>query len=186
MRDRIFVDTNVLVYAYDRSEAANQQRAVEVLDLLIASGKGVISTQVLSEFFNAVTRKIRMPLTIEAAMASVENHTRAWRVLDVTTFIILEAIRGVRDHQLPFWDAQIWATARLNQVPVGPQRRLGVEQNARRSALCEPVCGRLRTSRLGDLAASSRVSPAFLGPRPLRSFCPGVMRSGFAVVHGPA
>ncbi|MDI6638436.1 MAG: PIN domain-containing protein, partial [Bacillota bacterium] len=46
------------------------------------------------------------------------NHTRAWRVLDVTTFIILEAIRGVRDHQLPFWDAQIWATARLNQVPV--------------------------------------------------------------------
>lgn len=118
MRDRIFVDTNVLVYAYDRSEAAKQQRAVEVLDLLIASGKGVISTQVLSEFFNAVTRKIRMPLTIEDAMASVENHTRAWRVLDVTTFIILEAIRGVRDHQLAFWDAQIWATARLNQVPV--------------------------------------------------------------------
>lgn len=118
MRDRIFVDTNVLVYAYDRSEAAKQQRAVEVLDLLIASGKGVISTQVLSEFFNAVTRKIRMPLTIEDAMASVENHTRAWQVLDVTTFIILEAIRGVRDHQLPFWDAQIWATARLNQVPV--------------------------------------------------------------------
>jgi len=118
MRDRIFVDTNVLVYAYDRSEAPKQQRAVEVLDLLIASGKGVISTQVLSEFFNAVTRKIRMPLTIEDAMASVENHTRAWRVLDVTTFIILEAIRGVRDHQLAFWDAQIWATARLNQVPV--------------------------------------------------------------------
>lgn len=118
MKDRVFVDTNVLVYAYDRSEAAKQQRAVEVLDLLIASGKGVISTQVLSEFFNAVTRKIRMPLTIEDAMASVENHTRAWRVLDVTTFIILEAIRGVRDHQLPFWDAQIWATARLNQVPV--------------------------------------------------------------------
>ncbi|MGE5572773.1 MAG: PIN domain-containing protein [Bacteroidota bacterium] len=118
MRDRILVDTNVLVYAYDRSEAPKQQRAVEVLDLLIASGKGVISTQVLSEFFNAVTRKIRMPLTIEDAMASVENHTRAWRVLDVTTFIILEAIRGVRDHQLAFWDAQIWATARLNQVPV--------------------------------------------------------------------
>lgn len=118
MRDRIFVDTNVLVYAYDRSEAAKQQRAVEVLDHLIASGKGVISTQVLSEFFNAVTRRIRMPLTIEDAMASVQNHTRAWRVLDVTTFIILEAIRGVRDHKLAFWDAQIWATARLNQVPV--------------------------------------------------------------------
>lgn len=118
MRGKIFVDTNVLVYAYDRSEAVKQQRAFEVLDRLIASGKGVISTQVLSEFFNAVTRKIKMPLAIEDAMVSVENHIRAWQVLDVTTLVILEAVRGVRDHHLTFWDAQIWATARLNQVPV--------------------------------------------------------------------
>jgi predicted nucleic acid-binding protein len=38
--------------------------------------------------------------------------------VDVTPQIVLEAVRGVRDHWFSFWDAQIWAAARLNQVPV--------------------------------------------------------------------
>ena len=43
---------------------------------------------------------------------------RAWPVFDATPQIVLEAVRGVRDHQFSFWDAQIWAVARLNQVAV--------------------------------------------------------------------
>jgi predicted nucleic acid-binding protein len=39
-------------------------------------------------------------------------------VLDLTGMVALEAIRGVRDYQFNFWDAQVWATARLNQIPV--------------------------------------------------------------------
>jgi predicted nucleic acid-binding protein len=41
-----------------------------------------------------------------------------WRVIDLTPIIVLEAARGVRDHQLSYYDAQIWAAARLNQAPV--------------------------------------------------------------------
>ena len=118
MSDRVFVDTNVLVYAYDRSEPGKQQQALEVLDRLAVTGVGMISTQVLAEFVVAVTRKIPAPLSVAEAYERVKNYLQSWAVVDLTGMIVLEAARGVRDHQFSFWDAQIWATARLNQVPV--------------------------------------------------------------------
>lgn len=118
MSDRVFVDTNVLVYAYDRSEPEKQRQALEVLDRLAVTGVGTISTQVLAEFFVAVTRKISAPLSVAEAHERVKNYLQSWAVVDLTGMIVLEAARGVRDHQFSFWDAQIWATARLNQVPV--------------------------------------------------------------------
>ncbi len=118
MSDRVFVDTNVLVYAYDRSEPGKQQQALEVLDRLAVTGVGMISTQVLAEFFVAVARKIPAPLSVAEAYERVKNYLQSWAVVDLTGMIVLEAARGVRDHQFSFWDAQIWATARLNQVPV--------------------------------------------------------------------
>jgi predicted nucleic acid-binding protein len=41
-----------------------------------------------------------------------------WPVFDLTPLIVLEAARGARDHGLPYYDAQIWASARLNQVTI--------------------------------------------------------------------
>lgn len=118
MNGRVFVDSNVLVYAYDRSEPDKQRRALEVLDRLALTGAGVISIQVLSEFFVAVTQKIAAPLSVNEASDRVRNYLHSWRVVDLTGMIVLEAARGVRDHQFHFWDAQIWATARLNQISV--------------------------------------------------------------------
>ena len=67
MNAKVFVDTNVLVYAYDRSEPEKQRRALTVLDHLVLTGTGAISTQVLAEFFVAVTRKITYPLSVGEA-----------------------------------------------------------------------------------------------------------------------
>ncbi len=77
-----------------------------------------LSTQVLGEFFVTVTRKIPTPLSDEQAERSVANYIQSWTVFQVTSFVTLEAIRGVRQHALPFYDALIWAVARLNQVPL--------------------------------------------------------------------
>mgnify|MGYP005840644493 CR=1 FL=1 len=118
MSASIFVDTNVLVYAYDRSEPQKQQQALQVLDRLVTTRSGAISTQVLSEFFVAVTRKIAAPLTADEAYERVKNYLQSWTILDLTGMVVLEAARGARDHQLNFWDAQIWAAARLNQIPI--------------------------------------------------------------------
>ena len=116
MSDNILVDTNVLVYAYDRSEPQKQTQAIRVLDHLTAGYLGVISTQVLAEFFVTVTRKIAAPLSIEQAYTSIENYLASWPVLDMTGQVVLEAARGVRDYQFSYYDAQIWAIARLNQI----------------------------------------------------------------------
>jgi len=118
MSDSILVDTNVLVYAYDRSEPEKGARATEVLDRLVATGIGVLTTQVLAEFVVAVTRKLPAPLTISQADDRVRNYTQSWHVLDVTSMAVLEAVRGVRDHGFHFWDALIWASARLNQIAI--------------------------------------------------------------------
>lgn len=115
---RVLVDTNILVYAYDRAEPIKQRRAIAVLDALVADGLGVLSTQVLAEFFIAVTRRIAAPVSVDEAAASVERYLLSWEIVDVTGLIVLEATRGVRQHQLSLWDAQIWATARFNQVTV--------------------------------------------------------------------
>lgn len=115
---RALVDTSVLVYAYDRSEPEKQARALQVLDRLAVSGAGALSTQVLSEFFVAVTRKLPAPLTLDEAYERVVGHLQSWTILDLTAMVVLEAVRGVREYQFSFWDAQIWASARLNQVEI--------------------------------------------------------------------
>ncbi len=112
------IDTNVLVYAYDRGEFAKQQQAIRVLEALQVTGTGRLSVQSLAEFFSVTTKGTQPILTIQQAWQQVEELARAWHVFDLTTQVVLEAARGVRDHQLSFWDAQIWAVARLNQIPL--------------------------------------------------------------------
>ena len=112
----ILVDTNVLIYAHDRGEHDKQARAIKVLDHLQMTNSGWLSVQCLSEFFNITTRGRRPILTGAQAAHQVEQLTQTWRILDLTTSMVLEAIRGVRVHQLAYWDAQIWAAARLNQI----------------------------------------------------------------------
>lgn len=118
VRRRVFVDTNVLAYAYDRSEPVKQARAAATLDELVQRNAGVLSTQVVAEFFVTVTRKLSLPLAVGQAYESLKNYLYAWPVVEMSPMIVLEAARGVRDHQFNFWDAQVWAAARLNNCQV--------------------------------------------------------------------
>jgi predicted nucleic acid-binding protein len=114
----ILIDTNLLIYLYDQNQPANQARALEVLDQLELRGTGRLSVQNLAEFFSVSTRKLSPPLSPSEALAQVNLFIRAWPVFDLTPLIVMEAARGVRDYQMSYYDAQIWATARLNQIPV--------------------------------------------------------------------
>jgi len=116
MGDRIMVDTNVLLYAYDRGEPAKQPRALAVLNRLVAQDLGVLTSQVLAEFIVNATKKLQPPLTIEEAYDRIQNYLLSWEVMDITGAIVLEAVRGVRNYQMAYWDAQIWASARMNQI----------------------------------------------------------------------
>lgn len=112
------IDTNLLVYVYNLSEPEKQRRAIEVLQGVHDAQAGMLSAQVLSEFYNTATRKLEPPLSPAQAESQLQALVHVWPVFPVTLQVVLEAIRGVREHQFSFWDAQIWAAARLNRVPV--------------------------------------------------------------------
>ena len=114
----VLIDTNVLVYAYDSMERVKQRQALAVLRRLVAVGRGKISTQVLGEFCAVTTTKLDPPLTRAEAVDQVVALAATWPVLLVTPFIVFEAARGAAQHQLHYWDAQLWATARLNQISI--------------------------------------------------------------------
>jgi predicted nucleic acid-binding protein len=114
----VLVDTNVLVYTYATAEPDKRARALETLDSLVLHGRGRISTQVLGEVFRVVTAKLRPRRNPGDALGDITTLARAWPVLPITPLVVLEAARGVRDHGLNYWDAQLWATARLNQIPL--------------------------------------------------------------------
>jgi len=118
MRPRALLDTNVLVYAYDRSEPTKQQQALSLLKSARTLRLGTLSSQVLSEFYSVATRKIMMPLTPGEARERLQVYASSWPVLPVTGPIVVEASRGVCERSLSFWDALLWATARLYQLPL--------------------------------------------------------------------
>ncbi len=113
----VLIDTNVLVYAYARADPAKQRRAIDLLDYIRTARIGAISAQTLSEFFTTATRKLVPPLTTAEAEAQLLSFISQWPVLPVTEKVVLEAVHGARLYQLHFWDAQIWAVARLHGLP---------------------------------------------------------------------
>jgi predicted nucleic acid-binding protein len=114
----VLVDTNILVYAHDRGEPEKQEQAIRLLDALEASGSGRMLAQVLAEFFQATTKGDQPMLAVAQARQQLSNLATTWTIFDTTTMVVQEAARGVEVHRLSIYDAQIWASARLNQVPV--------------------------------------------------------------------
>lgn len=117
----ILIDTNVLVYAHDPNDPGKQDRAIETLQRLRMDGTGRLSAQILAEFFSAMSKLIRAG-TVRIPQSDLVNQleaiARSFPVFPVTALIVNEAARGVLRHGFSFFDAQIWATARLNQVPL--------------------------------------------------------------------
>lgn len=109
---RTFVDTNVLLYAHDTSEAEKQPIARALLDDLWVDRTGVLSTQVLQEFYVIATRKLASPLSRAEAREIVDLY-RLWPVILIEPALILNASRLEEDHQLSFWDALIIEAARV-------------------------------------------------------------------------
>jgi predicted nucleic acid-binding protein len=109
MSARAFVDTNVLVYLFDHDEQPKQQRAREVLEDA-EPGELVLSTQVLSEFYVTVTRKLAKPL--DQALAGEAVDWLGWlNVVSTDTTLVKSAIQTSRSSQISYWDGLVVAAA---------------------------------------------------------------------------
>jgi len=101
---RYFLDTNVVVYANDRSSPAKQARALELMTDAFRTRNGCVSVQVMQEFFAVATRKEKLaPAIARAQVASLEG----LGVVETTPELILSAIDLHLIHGVSFWDALI-------------------------------------------------------------------------------
>jgi predicted nucleic acid-binding protein len=101
-----FVDTNILLYAEDRDAKSKHAVARDLILKLWDDRKGVISVQVLQEFYVNATRKLKKPLTNPKALEIVEEYL-TWTVVENTSRLLTSAIRLHTKAQLSFWDAMV-------------------------------------------------------------------------------
>ncbi len=113
----VFVDTNVLVYSLDSGDASRHARAVEVIAHLGVE-RMRLSTQVLSELASVVTHPHELAMPPAIAEEAVRDLADSCRVLDVTADTVIAALRARDLWGLEYFDAQIWAAAALDGVPV--------------------------------------------------------------------
>ena len=105
-----FVDTNVLVYALDKSGSAKKRVAQRLLNELMDEDRLRVSTQVLQELFVTLTRKAMQRCSSEEALAVMEDLT-AWPLM-VVDYAAIRAAAGLADQaRISFWDALIVVAA---------------------------------------------------------------------------
>ncbi|MBN2533638.1 MAG: PIN domain-containing protein [Spirochaetales bacterium] len=110
MSDKIFIDTNILVYSYDRQNLEKQKIAQKLIKNGILNGTLSLSAQVLTEFFTVVTKKIDEPLTIDEAERIIEIFYIV-PVIEIDFSLVKRAIDTFRQYHLSFWDSLIIAAA---------------------------------------------------------------------------
>lgn len=115
MKDKVFLDTNIIVYAHDFSSGEKHAVAKEIMDYLWESRKGVISVQVLQEFFVCVTQKIVKPILIKNARMILE-YLSNWEVVVNDKYITLKAIDLQDRYRFSFWDSLIIQAAVQSQA----------------------------------------------------------------------
>ncbi len=106
MKERVFLDTNVLVYLFDADAPTKQQRAQALLSSPELRVQMILSTQVLQEFYVSVTRKLAIPLDPDTALKAVQD-LAVFPIVPIDTPLILLAIQRSRKAKVSFWDALI-------------------------------------------------------------------------------
>jgi predicted nucleic acid-binding protein len=105
-----FLDTNVLVYAFDKGTSPKKRIAQRLMNELMKEDRLRVSTQVLQELFITLTRKVSQPCSSAEALALLEDLT-AWPLMLVDYAAIRAAIRLADEAKLSFWDALIVVAA---------------------------------------------------------------------------
>ena len=110
MANRDFFDTNILIYAADRSEPEKQTQARRLLNSAVENETGALSVQVLGEFFSVVTRRIPYPLSVEEA-EEIIHRVAVLPVVELDWALVRRAIDTHKEYGISYWDSLIVAAA---------------------------------------------------------------------------
>jgi predicted nucleic acid-binding protein len=108
--DKIFVDTNLLVYSHDVDSGQKHQIARNILLELWGNRNGVLSVQVLQEFYVTMTRKVLHPIPPSRVRNIIRDYF-CWHVEVNDLNSVLIASRIGEDYKISFWDGLIVAAA---------------------------------------------------------------------------
>lgn len=111
MSDKYFLDTNVLVYALTKQDPTKQSIAVRLVADAIDSGKGLISFQIVQEFFSVALRHFRPPMTIPEAEQFLAMPLRPLLLVHSSYAIYSQALELTRRHSIAWYDSLIVAAA---------------------------------------------------------------------------
>ena len=100
--DLTFIDTNILVYAYDPDEREKHEKVVAIVEELWESRTGALSTQVLQEFYSVATRRRKMPVTL--ARERIADYSQ-WCMVTTSPELLVTASLLQDNHKLSWWDA---------------------------------------------------------------------------------
>ncbi len=107
---KIFVDTNILIYAYDRGAGPKHNLALNLVETLWREGTGALSTQVLQEFYVNVRRKAQKPISARKAKDLITDYL-AWNPVINDGASVIEAIELEQRYKFSFWNAMIVVAA---------------------------------------------------------------------------
>ena len=114
----LFFDTSVIVYAFDSSEVEKHSIALKLIEKAMNEGNGVISSQVLLELYNVLTRFVTNPLSREDAERIIKDFVDApsWRKLDYGVSTAVGAVETSVRLKTSIWDTLITETMKENNV----------------------------------------------------------------------
>ena len=112
---KVFLDTNIFIYALDKRDAKKQLRSRELLGEIIDSQNGCVSTQVIQEFYVSATKKLGVkPSKAMKLLDGFDN----FEVIQISVNLIMDAARFSSSNKISFWDALIIAAAKCSSCSV--------------------------------------------------------------------
>ena len=111
MKDKYFIDTNILIYSFDQAAKAKQHKAQKLISTALSDNNGMISYQVLQEFINHSTRKFKTPFSPKDTRKYLEEVLEPLCAVHSTIGLYFKAIRIQEESRFSFYDALIVAGA---------------------------------------------------------------------------
>ena len=138
MSGKCFIDTNILVYAHDRSAGVKHERAQRLLEQLWDSGQGVLSTQVLQELCINLRSKISHHLPVDEVRRLIRDYAK-WEVVTNTSESVLQALDIELRYKTSFWDALILQAAESSGASILYSEDLATGQRYRAVRVINPL-----------------------------------------------
>jgi predicted nucleic acid-binding protein len=111
MSDRFFLDTNIFVYSFDRGAGAKSRRATQLIRMALNTQKGIISYQVVQEFFNVALQRFAQPMKVDEAEQYYSAVLRPLLGIHSSQALYLEGLQLQSRYRLSWYDSLIVAAA---------------------------------------------------------------------------